>query len=52
MASETAWSFDAVRDTRSRLYPALASCEANSLPMPSLAPVMRAQEPRGPKLRS
>ena len=45
-------SFEAVRETRMRLKPFRESCRAYSLPMPSEAPVMTAQEPLGPKEES
>jgi hypothetical protein len=45
-------SFEAVRETRIRLKPFFASWRAYSLPMPSEAPVMTAQEPLGPKEES
>jgi hypothetical protein len=45
-------SLDWVRETRTRLKPLRAICRANSLPMPSDAPVMTAQLPFLPKLES
>ena len=46
------WSLEAVRDTRRTLKFFEASCVANSRPIPSEAPVMRAQEDGGPKVES
>jgi hypothetical protein len=45
-------SLDWVRETSTRLKPLRAICSANSLPMPSDAPVMTAQLPFLPKLES
>src|SRR4051794_11797317 len=51
-SAASASSFDCVRETRTTLKPFAASCEANSLPMPSEAPVTTAQVPFLPYLRS
>ncbi len=45
-------SFEAVRETRRREKFWRDSCRAYSLPMPSEAPVTRAQDLGGPKVRS
>src|SRR3954447_14281946 len=52
ISSDRAVSFEAVRDTRTMLNFDLASCNANSLPRPSEAPVTTAQLPGGPNERS
>jgi len=52
MVSARALSLDSVRETRRMSKPRWESCTANSLPMPSEAPVTTAQLERGPKVRS